>query len=124
MLNNIVTKLCNPLLSNDQHGFRQNRSAVTNLSIFKHSILQSLSIHSKTDVTYTDMERAFDRINHKLLISKLESYRFPEPLISCFHSFITGRTQVIKHGNHLSKKIYVTSGVPQGDHLFPILFCL
>lgn len=82
MVNNIITKLCNPLLSNNQHGFRHNRSTVTNLRIFKQSILQSFSTHSQTDIIYTDMEDKFDRINHKLLINKHESYGFADPLIS------------------------------------------
>ena len=51
-------------------------------------------------------------------------YRFTEPLISRFYSFISGRTQIVKYKNYISEQIFPTSGVPQGDHLSPILFCL
>lgn len=70
------------------------------------------------------MEKAFDRVNHKLLINKFKTYGFTEPLLSWFYSFISGRTQIVKYKNYVSEQILVTSGVPQGDHLSPILFCL
>lgn len=76
LVNKFITLLCNQLLSNTQHGFRQNRSTVTNLCIFKQDILNSFNNQSQTDVIYTDMEKAFDRINHKLLINKLKAYGF------------------------------------------------
>lgn len=50
-------------------------------------------------------------------------YGFTKTLISWFYSFISGRTQTIKYKNDHSEQIIVTSGVPQGDHLSPILFC-
>jgi len=70
------------------------------------------------------MENAFDRINRKLLIHKLKIYGFTEPLLSWIYSFISGRIQIVKYKNYISEQILVTSGVPQQDHLSPILFCL
>jgi hypothetical protein len=57
-------------------------------------------------------------------INKLKMYGFTEPLLSWFYSFISGRSQIVKYKNYVSEQIIVTSGVPQGDHLSPILFCL
>lgn len=51
---------------------------------------------------YTDMEKPFDRINRNVLVDKLKSFGFDEPLISWFHLFILGRTEIIKHGNYFS----------------------
>lgn len=119
LVNNIITPLCNKLLSNDQHGFRQNRSTITNLCIFKHAILDSFEMQSQTDVIYTDMEKAFDRVNHKLLINKLKTYGFTEPLLSWFYSFISGRTQIVKYKNYISEQILVTSGVPPRRPFIP-----
>jgi len=96
---NTITPLCNKLLSNDQHGFRQNRSTITNLCIFKRTILDSFENQSQTDVICTDMEKAFDRTNHKLLTHKLKIYGLIEPLLSWFYSFISGRTQIVKYIN-------------------------
>lgn len=106
----------------------KNDQQYQNLCIFKHSILESFNIQSQTEVIYTDMEKAFNRLNHKLLINNLKTYGFTEPLISWFYSFFTNRTQIVKYENYLSEQITnkndITLGIPQGDHLSSILFCL
>lgn len=73
---------------------------------------------------YTNIEKAFDRVNHKLLILKLKAYGFCDPLLSWFKSLLTNRTQFVKYENFISDNINVVSGVPQGDHLSSLLFLL
>lgn len=51
-------------------------------------------------------------------------YGFSEPLLSWLHSFISDRTQNVKHENYLSEHILITSSVPKGYHLFPIQYCV
>lgn len=80
------------MLSNNQHGFSQNRLTMKNICIFKYDILNSFNNQSQTDVIYADMEKAFDRINNKLLIHQLKTCGFTEPLNSWFHLFLSGRT--------------------------------
>jgi hypothetical protein len=63
--------------------------------IFKQDILNLFTNQSQTDMIYTGMEKAFDRINHKLLINELKTYGFSKPLSSWFYSFLSGRTQIV-----------------------------
>lgn len=63
-------------------------------------------------------------MNHDLLILKLKSYGFCNPLLSWFSSFLTNIIQNVKYENFISDNIDVTSGVPQGDHLSPLLFLI
>ncbi|XP_060857669.1 methyl farnesoate epoxidase-like [Metopolophium dirhodum] len=124
LVNNKIFPLCENILSNEQHGFRPGRSTITNLSIFKQLILESFNNKSQFDVIYTDFEKAFDRVNHSLLITKLKAYGFYDPLLSWIHSFLTNRTQAVKYENYISDRINILSGVPQGDHLSPLLFSI
>jgi len=73
---------------------------------------------------YTDFEKAFDKVNHNLLIGKLKHYGINNPLLSWFNSFLKNRFQTVKYGNVYSDPISVCSGIPQGDHLSPTLFII
>jgi hypothetical protein len=124
LVNNKLFPLCERLISNEQHGFRPGRSSLTNLGIFKQFILESINIQAQVDVIYTDFEKAFDKVNHSLLLIKLKSFGFNDPLLSWFESFLTNRVQAVKYENHISDQINILSGVPQGDHLSPLLFSI
>ena len=81
---------------------------------------QSLQV----DSIYTDFSKAFDKVDHDLLIFKLEKYGIRGKLLEWLKSYLTDRTQRIKFLNELSEPIDVTSGVPQGAVLSPLLFKL
>lgn len=91
--------------------------------IFKQSILDYFK-GAQTDVIYTDLKRAFDKLNHKLLILKLIAYEFCDPILSWVESFLTKRTQFVKYKNFISDCIDVLSGVSHEDHLSSFLFLL
>ena len=69
-----------------------------------------------------DFSKAFDKVRHKRLIIKLQYYGIRGPLLNWFESFLTNRSQtVVCDGKH-SDPAQVTSGVPQGTVLGPLLF--
>jgi len=73
---------------------------------------------------YILTEKSFDKVNHNLLIGKLNNYVINNPLSYWFNFKKKNKFQNVKYGNLYSKPISVTSGVPQGAHLSPILFII
>ena len=77
-----------------------------------------------TDVIYTDFQRAFDKDDIHLLVSKLGSYGIYGNLLTWFESFLQGRTKRVRMGSAVSSEILVTSEVGQGSNLGPLLFII
>lgn len=107
-----------------QHGFFPGRSCQSNLLIYHNYINSSLEAGQQVDSVYTDFCKAFDKVNHHLLLRKLRSYGISGQLFSWLKSYLVDRTQRVKVRNRLSEVINASSGVPQGSHLGPILFSL
>jgi len=111
-------------ISSKQHGFYPGRSTVTNLLLLTNYISEALLDKNNVQVVYTDFSKAFDKIDHELLVLKLSSLDCNYLPIQWIKSYLDSRTQLVKIGNYISKTINVTSGVPQGSHLGPLLFIL
>lgn len=112
------------IVSPQQHGFISGKSTVTNLLEFTCHITNSFSKGLQTDVVFTDLSKAFDKVNHSLLIYKLEKIGFPINLVKWLASYLHDRTQRVLFNSVCSQEIYVCSGVPQGSHIGPLLFVL
>jgi hypothetical protein len=108
----------------NQHGFMKCRSAVSNLMEFTSFCVKAMENGCQVDAVYTDFSKAFDRLNHLLLLKKLRTYGFVSRMYRWIESYLTGRTQTVRVGDFESKIIQVRSGVPQGSHLGPLLFLL
>ena len=114
----------NELLTGRQHGFRTGRSTLTQLLNHFDMIYEGLVDGKDTDSIYLDYAKAFDRVDHELLISKLERYGFHPSLISWIKSFLSNRDQVVVLDGVQSFIAGILSGVPQGTVLGPLLFIL
>jgi len=87
-------------------------------------MFSSFDIGAQVDVIDTDFSKAFDSVNHKVLLHILRSSGFGDPLLSWFESFLTHGPQWVKLSDIRSEPFIATSGVPQGGHLSPLLFSL
>lgn len=111
-------------ISDRQHGFTAKRSTVTNLLCYQHDILTSFQNGMDVHSIYTDVAKAFDRVNTKFLIAKLRSYGLGDCFLRWLDNALDGRTQRVKIGDFISSSISVTSGVGQGSHSGPLWFSL
>lgn len=115
---------CKHVLSDDQHGFMSGRSTTTNLLCLTSYVTDSMVDRAQTDVIYTDLSAAFDKLNHAIAIAKLDRLGINGNLLQWFRSYVTGRQLMVAIGDYRSDTYPATSGIPQGSHLGPLIFLL
>ena len=112
------------LLSKDQHGFRTGRSCATQLLEIMEIWTRFIDNGMAVDCIYLDFAKAFDKVPHCRLIKKLEAYGFKGELIRWLNDFLTNREQNVIINGISSETKGVTSGIPQGSVLGPMLFVI
>ncbi|CAH8848699.1 unnamed protein product [Trichobilharzia szidati] len=114
---------CN-IISPNQHGFLKSRSCLTCHLDFFNFVTSSRDRRQLVLVIYFDISKAFDRVDHLLLVHKLKSLGISDPLLGWLKSFLNNRSQIVKLGSITSKPSQITSGVVQGSVIGPLLFTL
>lgn len=112
------------LLHRAQSGFRQRHSCNTALINLVDKWLNSIDKGDIVGAVFFDLKKAFDVVNHDILLRKLACYKFDNMTLNWISSYLTNRKQCIVEGNLKSETQTVKSGVPQGSVLGPILFIL
>ena len=111
-------------LYNLQFGFRKNFSTNHALLSIVEEIRKNLDDKTFSCGVFVDLEKAFDTVNHAILIKKLDFYGVRGPANSWFLSYLSNRHQMVRLNEAISTPLNITCGVPQGSILGPLLFLI
>lgn len=112
-------------LPESQHGFVSGKGTISNLLELTHFVGENITGAGQVDSIYLDLSRAFDKISHRKLITKLCKLSFPRNFVQVIAAFICNRIYHLKiDGQSTGISHSSTSAVPQGSHLGPLLYIL
>ena len=112
------------ILYKNQFGFRRNHSTHMAHIVLMDKIVHALENGECVIGLYLDFSKAFDTVNHAILLNKLEHYGIRVNALSWFKSYLTNRRQFVTYNDIKSAKKIMSCGVPQGSILGPLLFLI
>jgi hypothetical protein len=110
--------------SSSQFGFRSGLGTEDALLELMNPLHEGLNKSSTVSALFVDITKAFDMVDHSILLNKLCNIGFRGCILNWFNSFITNRSQKVKCKNSFSESLILEAGVPQGSVLGPILFLI
>ena len=114
----------NGILHDEQFGFRKNHSTVHALHQSVQSISSTLAKGKHVLGIFIDLSKAFDTLDHGILLEKLNRYGIRGTALKLLESYLNNRGQYVSFNNTASEKLPILYGVPQGSILGPLLFLL
>lgn len=81
-------------------------------------------MHCIVGAVFLDLRKAFDTVNHRILLAKLSSFNLSDKVLKWLKSYLCQRLQTVRIGNSQSEPLPLSTGLPQGSILSPILFCM
>ena len=112
------------LLYETQSGFRKHHSCQTALLRICDDLLQNIDNGRLSGVLFLDLSKAFDLVNHGILLKKLSLYGLQGKNLNWFKSYLSDRSQIVCHRGKTSESQKIMVGVPQGSILGPLLFTI
>ena len=112
------------LLYDSQYGFRKGHSTELATLEFADRVLESLETGKIPLAVFLDLSKAFDTIDHSILINKLHYYGIRGAALDWFKSYLTNRKQTVMYKDQYSDEANIVTGVPQGSILGPLLFII
>ena len=112
------------LINDNQFGFLKNKNTSDAILEFLDNLYDSLNNNQLHLALYLDFSKAFDTVNHDILMSKLFHMGFRNEIYSWLKSYLSNRRQFVAINDNISKTSSTNTGVPQGSTLGPLLFIL
>jgi len=112
------------MLNNCQFGFRSNRSTAMAVLQMTDKITEAMDKNQFSIGVFIDLSKAFDTLDHNILLNKLHYYGVRGNALSWFKSYLNNRKQYVHYDNYSSTYLPIKCGVPQGSILGPLLFLI